>query len=51
MSEIKQIERAVTELPPEELAEFRNWFLEYDAEIWDRQIEEDVKSGKLDELT
>jgi len=30
-----------------ELAAFRNWFREFDAEAWDRQIEEDAKSGKL----
>ena len=49
MSAIQEIERAVTELPPEELAEFRRWFLEFDA-AWDRQFEEDVAAGRLDAL-
>jgi hypothetical protein len=40
----------VQELSPEELAEFRVWFLEYDADMWDQQIAADLKSGKLDEL-
>jgi len=26
------------------------WIEEFDAAIWDKQFEEDVKSGKLDEL-
>lgn len=33
-----------------ELAELRAWFLEYDSELWDRQIEEDVRAGRLDHL-
>jgi hypothetical protein len=50
MSTIQEIERAVTELPPEELAEFRRWFVEFDAAEWDRQFEEDVAAGRLDAL-
>ena len=50
MSTIQEIERAVTDLPPEELAEFRRWFLEFDAAEWDRQFEEDVAAGRLDAL-
>jgi hypothetical protein len=26
------------------------WFAEFDAEIWDRQFEEDVAAGRLDGL-
>ena len=33
-----------------ELITFRNWFAEFDAEIWDRQFEEDVATGKLNAL-
>ncbi|MCC7117196.1 MAG: hypothetical protein IT310_01620 [Anaerolineales bacterium] len=47
---IHEIEKAVTELPPHELARFRKWFDEFDAQIWDEQLEHDVKAGKLDEL-
>lgn len=45
MSNVEEIERAVSNLSPEELSEFRAWFLELDAEMWDRQLEEDVKVG------
>ncbi|MCG3112563.1 MAG: hypothetical protein MCM46_12180 [Candidatus Manganitrophus sp. SB1] len=48
MSKIEQIEKEIQALTPEELAAFRKWFLEFDAAIWDRQIEEDVRTGKLD---
>lgn len=37
-------------LSAEELAELRMWFLERDAEVWDREIERDPESGKLDDL-
>lgn len=47
---ISEIEQAITELSPEELARFRAWFDEYYAEVWDKQIEDDVKSGRLDKL-
>ena len=32
---------------PEELAEFRAWFADFDGALWDRQIEEDVAAGML----
>jgi hypothetical protein len=50
MGNIKSIEKAVEALPPEELAEFRRWFAEFDAAAWDKQIDNDAASGKLDGL-
>jgi hypothetical protein len=50
MGKIEIIEHEVEKLSPPELATFRNWFAQFDAEAWDRQIEEDAKSGKLDGL-
>ena len=47
---ITEIEQAITALSPEELARFREWFDEYYAEVWDKQIEADAKSGRLDKL-
>ena len=47
---IQEIEQAITELSPKELARFREWFEEFDAQAWDEQFERDVKSGKLDKL-
>jgi hypothetical protein len=47
---ISEIEKAITELSPEELNRFRAWFEEYYAQVWDKQIEEDAKSGRLDKL-
>jgi hypothetical protein len=50
MGNVKSIEKAVESLEPSELAEFRRWFAEFDAAAWDRQIEQDASSGKLDTL-
>jgi UTP:GlnB (protein PII) uridylyltransferase len=45
---IDKIQQAIMELSPEELTRFREWFEKYYAEVWDRQIETDAKSGRLD---
>jgi len=50
MSEVEQLEQRVSALPPKDLAQFRAWFLEFDARLWDQQIETDLKAGKLDSL-
>lgn len=48
VSTIQEIESAVSKLSHEELASFRDWFAEFDAEAWDRQFESDVAAGRLD---
>jgi len=50
MSRVESVETQVKELSPEELSAFREWFAEFDAEVWDRQFEVDAKAGKLDDL-
>ena len=50
MSRLREIEMAIDALPDEEYSELRRWFLERDWAKWDRQIEADSASGKLDFL-
>ena len=50
MSKVESIENLIQELSAEELARLREWFAEYDAEAWDRQMEADARAGKLDAL-
>lgn len=50
MLNLKDIEEAVSNLKEKELTEFRAWFEEFDAVVWDKQFSEDVKSGKLDKI-
>jgi hypothetical protein len=50
MGKIDDLERQVKGLSADELASFRRWFAEFDAEAWDRQFAADVRAGKLDAL-
>ena len=50
MSDVGQVESQVRGLNADELRAFRNWFAQFDAEAWDRQIEADSKSGALSSL-
>ena len=50
MSKVESLEQEILKLSPQEMAELRTWFLEHDAELWDRQIEEDARTGRLDRL-
>ncbi|MBI4714601.1 MAG: hypothetical protein HY760_01415 [Nitrospirae bacterium] len=50
MTKVESLEEEVQKLSRRELDAFRKWFLQFDAEQWDRQIERDVRSGKLDQL-
>ena len=47
MIKIREIEKVISGLPPEELAEFRTWFQKFDAAEWDKQFDEDARTGKL----
>ncbi|SEI16329.1 MULTISPECIES: hypothetical protein [unclassified Tardiphaga] len=50
MSNVEDIEKAIENLPPAELAQFRAWFEAFDAEVFDQKIAADASSGKLDGL-
>jgi uncharacterized membrane protein len=50
MNAIKELEAAVQRLSPQQRAEFRAWFEEFDAADWDRQLEADAREGRLDWL-
>jgi hypothetical protein len=50
MTAVERLESEVAALSPNELAEFRDWFLDHDWDTWDRKLEADVAAGKLDEL-
>lgn len=50
MGKVEQIETAIQSLSAGELEQLRAWFLEFDAANWDRQLEADAASGRLDKL-
>ena len=45
---VEELQAAVALLPSEELARFSQWFEEFLADQWDRQIEADILAGRLD---
>jgi hypothetical protein len=47
---IEQIEAAILNLSETDFAKLRNWLLELDYQQWDRQLEQDILDGKLDDL-
>ena len=50
MSKLENIQAAIESLSEEEYSRLREWFVEKDWEQWDRRIEVDSQSGKLDFL-
>ena len=50
MTTVEALEKQIQKLNPKELSEFRDWFLEFQWEVWDKQLERDAKTGKLDKL-
>lgn len=47
---IDEIESAIKKLPPDEVSKLSEWFAEFEARIWDKQIADDLQSGKLQNL-
>lgn len=50
MTDIEELEAKVSELPNEQLAIFRDWFYQFENELWDKQIASDFRAGKLNHL-
>jgi KaiC/GvpD/RAD55 family RecA-like ATPase len=48
MARIEELTNEIQQLSREELAAFRDWFRKYDSDEWDKEIEQDVLSGRLD---
>lgn len=44
------VESAIKQLPEGEVRNLAKWLQDYLDEMWDRQIEADLASGKLDRL-
>lgn len=47
MSEVEEIEARVSKLPSDAFAQFRDWFHQFENEIWDEQIKADFRAGKF----
>jgi hypothetical protein len=47
---VQEIEKAIKELPADDLSKLSEWFGEFESEVWDKQIEDDLAKGKLQTL-
>jgi hypothetical protein len=47
---VEEIKLAILKLSPQELGKLAEWVLDLDEQNWDKQIERDVATGKLDFL-
>jgi hypothetical protein len=47
---VQEIEKAIENLPVREIHELADWLAERRNQLWDKQIEEDAKAGRLDAL-
>ena len=50
MTIVQWLEHKVRELDRTSLVAFRDWFRKYDSNLWDDQIEKDIRSGKLEKF-
>jgi hypothetical protein len=47
---VTEIQAAITELTSDDLADLMNWLDDYQAKLWDKEIDEDLHAGRLDKL-
>jgi hypothetical protein len=50
MDTLPEIEEAIQRLPESDIWQLSEWLQAHVDEMWDRQIESDLASGKLDHL-
>ncbi len=47
---VQELKEAITKLEPDELSELERWIADYRFALWDEQIEEDIRAGRLDKI-
>lgn len=50
MTKLEKIEQDIASLSKSDLQKLSDWLDDYKADLWDRQIEEDAKAGRLDKF-
>ena len=49
-SPVEKIEAEIAKVSPKEVTQLTRRLVEYDAGLWDKEIEQDAKNGCLDKL-
>ncbi|MCB0254987.1 MAG: hypothetical protein H6649_09090 [Caldilineae bacterium] len=47
---IQEIEVAIMKLPVPDMLKLATWLADYQQHVWDREIEDDLETGRLDSL-
>lgn len=50
MTSLAEIEKAIRQLPEDDIRQLARWLQNYIDDHWDQQLETDLASGKLDAL-
>ena len=50
MTQIELLEQHIAKLDDDSFSKLRDWFIEFDQTRWDKQLEADSNTGKLDSL-
>ena len=50
MASIDEVKSVIAHLPEKEFNSFVGWFVKFEEERWDKELEKDIADGKLDNL-
>ena len=50
MTKLEQIEQAIAALPHDDIVALADWFAEFHADLWDKEIAADADANRLDAL-
>jgi len=50
MSQVEELQMQIRNLPTEDFSKLRDWFFQFEDELWDQQISADFKAGKFNKL-
>ena len=50
MSRVHNVQQQIAQLDAAEFRALRDWLAEYEADLWDRQLEADAANGTLDRI-
>lgn len=50
MTQVEELQVRIRNLPDEDFSKLRDWFLQFENELWDEKISADFKAGKFNKL-
>ena len=50
MSQVEELQTRIRKLSTEDFSKLRGWFIQFEDELWDKQISTDFKTGKFNKL-